>query len=149
MNIEGSTVINRPIDAVFAFVTTIANFPRWTAAQEVRETSQGPVGIGTTFEQVTQFLGQRFESTAEVTEYEPNSTFTFRSTPGPVPFESRFIFESVAGGTRVTTRGVGEPGNFIQLATPMLTPLAKKQMEEQMSSLKKLLEAETEGGQNR
>ena len=34
MNIEGSTVINRPFDAVFAFVTDIANFPSWT--KEVR-----------------------------------------------------------------------------------------------------------------
>ncbi len=37
MNIEGSTVINRPIDAVFAFVTNIANFPRWTKEVQTYE----------------------------------------------------------------------------------------------------------------
>jgi len=37
MNIEGSTVINRPFDAVFAFVTDIANFPRWTKEVQTDE----------------------------------------------------------------------------------------------------------------
>ena len=110
MNIEGSTVINQPINVVFAFGVDIANFPRWIPAQGVRQISQGPAGVGTTFEHVPQFLGQRFESTAEVTEYEPNSTFAFKTSSGPVPFER------------------------------------KKLMEEQMSSLKKLLVAKVEGG---
>ena len=54
-----SVLIDRPLAEVFAFVSNLENDPPWTAAVEVRRTSQGPVGVGTTFSGAGPLLGPR------------------------------------------------------------------------------------------
>ncbi len=46
-----SLVINRPAEQVFAFISDLENDPPWTSVAEMSWTSQGPIGIGTTFRQ--------------------------------------------------------------------------------------------------
>ena len=70
--LEASVVINRPTEEVFAFVTDIEKLPQWMSELvEAKQTSEGPMGVGTTMSAVASPLGRRAESTQEVTEYEP------------------------------------------------------------------------------
>ena len=67
---ESSIVINRPVEEVFALLSNQENNPKWQAESlEVKKTSDGPIGVGTTFHSVGQFLGRRVEGEYEVTEY--------------------------------------------------------------------------------
>jgi len=50
---EECVVINRPAKEVFAFISNLENDPPWTKAAEARRTSDGPIGVGTTFRQAT------------------------------------------------------------------------------------------------
>ena len=75
VKIETSMVINRPIEEVFAFLTNPENDLVWrSGVLESEQTSDGPMGVGTTARSVEQFLGRRIESTVEFTAYEPNKT---------------------------------------------------------------------------
>jgi hypothetical protein len=66
--------VYRPPDEVFAFVATrhFENHPRWDPELlEMRQTSPGPVGVGTTAHVVRRQGGRRVEGAATVTHYEP------------------------------------------------------------------------------
>ena len=140
--LEISTVINRPVEEVFAFLSNYENLPKWSSSSsEVKITSEGPIGVGTTYRTVVKFLGQRIEGETEVTEYEPNRSCAHKAKSGPFPVENRVTFERVEGGTRVTLTTVAEPGGFFKLAEPLLVSIVKRQFEADLANLKELMEA--------
>ncbi len=141
--LEQSVVINRPIEEVFAFVADIEKSPQWMSELvEAKQTSEGPVGVGTTFSAVATPLGRRAESTQEVTEYEPSSKFAIKSTSGPVASEDEYTFESVAGGTKVTRVVNAEMAGFFKLAEPLVVRMMGRQFKTNFAHLKDLLEAQ-------
>jgi uncharacterized protein YndB with AHSA1/START domain len=143
IKMETTVVINHPIEDVFAFVSNIEKLSQWAGpVLEAKQTSEGPVGVGTTSTRVVQFLGQRLETTHEVTEYEPNRKISFKSSSGPIPIEERFTFESVEDGTKGTFSGEVEAGGFFKLAEPIVARMLKRQMESDVNNLKELLEAQ-------
>jgi uncharacterized protein YndB with AHSA1/START domain len=144
MRVEKSVVINCPVENVFAFVTDFCKVPLWMPVRDLRPTSSGPIGIGSTYAQSAEFLGQRFEGTIQVTEYDPPQTFAFKIIHGPFPLANRMTFVRLADErTAMTLVGEAEPGNVLKLAGPFIVPLAKKQLETQISTLKRLLEEST------
>ena len=140
--LEISTVINRPVEEVFAFASNPENITKWSSlSREVKITSAGPIGVGTTYRSVVAFLGRRIEGETEITEYEPNRSFAEKSKSGPFPIENRTTFERVDGGTRVNFTTVAEPGGFFKLAEPVLVGMIKRQFEADFANVKDLLES--------
>ncbi len=143
MRLEASAMINRPIEEVFAFSTDIGNLALWAGpVTEATQTSEGSPGVGTTSTRVTQLLGRRFESDYEVTEYQPNSRYVAKTTSGPVPIVETLSFEGSDGGTKVTIAGDLETTGFFKLAEPILARITKRQVENDIATLKDLLEAQ-------
>jgi uncharacterized membrane protein len=141
--VEMSVVINQPIEEVFAFVADYENSPQWMAELvEAKQTSEGPIGVGTTIRAVANPLGRRAESTQEVTEYESNSKVAIKSTSGPVASKDAYTFESVAGGTKVTRVVEAEMAGFFKLAEPLVVRMMRRQFETNFAILKDLLEAQ-------
>ena len=140
--LEFSLVINRPVEQVFAFKVNFENDAQWSAASgQAQKTSEGPIGVGTTFRQVSSILGRQIENELEITEYEPNRKYTSRSKAGPFPFQARWIFEPVEGGTRVSVVIEAEPAGFFKLAEPILVSITKRQFQTDLENLKELMEA--------
>ena len=140
--LEQSVVINRPIEEVFAFVSDFEMSPQWMSELvEAKQTSEGPVGVGTTYMAVATPLGRRAESTQEVVEYEPNSKYAIKSTSGSVESKDEYTFESVAGGTKVIRVAEAEMGGFFRLAEPLAVRMMRRQFETNFANLKDLLEA--------
>lgn len=72
---EESVQIARPPDEVFAFVADPRNDARWTPQiEEMRKTSEGSLGVGSTFEVVVNLLGRRFEISGERSPSTTNRT---------------------------------------------------------------------------
>lgn len=88
---------------------------------ETTKTSDGAIGVGTTWHSVGKFLGRRVEMDITYTEFEPNGKLTFDMT-GPFPATMTFTFESGADGTRVVQVVDGEPGGFFKPVGPLLSP---------------------------
>ena len=141
LKIESSMVINRPVEEVFAVLSNVENNPKWSSAfLEVNKTSEGPVGVGTTWRGVGKFLGQQIEVEIEETEYEPNRKSTQKSK-SPFPVDQQMTFEKVDGGTRVNLIFEAEPGGFFKLAEPLFASMAKRNIEGELANLKDLMEA--------
>lgn len=139
---EISTVINRPVEEVFAVMSNAENILKWQSGTiEAEKTSDGPIGVGTTWRSVSRFLGRRIESESEFTEYELNRKLGFKSKSGPIQFEVRMTFERVEGGTRINTKFEAEIGGFFKLAEPLVVSMGKRQLEGDLANLKDLMEA--------
>ena len=137
-----NTTIKRPVDEVFAVMSDLSMNPKWiSAVSETTKTSEGPIGVGTTWHSVGKFLGRRVESDTVYTEFEPNRKFTFEATT-PFPMTVAFTFESVAGGTGVEQVVDAEPGGFFKLAGPLLVAAAKRQFQNDLDTLRDLMEAD-------
>lgn len=141
LKVETSIVINRSIEDVFAVLSEVDNYPKWSATfQEVTKTSKGPMGVGTTWTGVGKSLGKRIETIVEQTEYEPNRKSAQKSN-SPFPVHQQMTFESVDGGTRVNVRFEAEPGGFFRLAEPLVAKIGKRNIEGDLANLKDLMEA--------
>ena len=92
--IGGTIVINRPIEEVFAFLTTPGNSVLWQGnVVGATQTSEGPRDVGTTGQVTAQFLGKTIESNWEITEHELNRKTALKSTSGPITYEQSTTLE--------------------------------------------------------
>jgi uncharacterized membrane protein len=138
---EMSIMIYRPIEEVFSFVSNLQNGPQWqTGLLEVRQLTQGSLGVGSQFSSTRKFLGRKLEAVVELVAYEPNSKVSIKSDSGSVPFEESFLFEPTTEGTRVTTVIQLHTSGLMGLAEPMITGGLKRDMESDFGNLKDLLE---------
>ena len=138
---ERSAVIDRPIEEVFAFVGDQTNTPQWQAGLvEVRRTSDGPIGVGTTHTIVRSFMGRRMEADNEYVAYEPNKRIAFRTTSGPVRLEASYLFESTVEGTRLTSLIEMDASGLMSLAEPLIAAGLRREMKAAFPALKELLE---------
>jgi uncharacterized membrane protein len=139
---ELSIVIERPIKEVFVVLTNLENDVEWHRAfVEVRNTSDGSLGVDARFLVYEGALGQRtIGSEYEVTEYEPNRTAAWKTVSGPLLLTFWRTFERVDGGTRFTARYEGEPRGFLKLVCPLLTRVVKRQQAGDMRNRKELME---------
>ncbi len=144
MRVEESVQINRPVDEVFSYVTTLESQPEWAGPSlEVRKDTPGPPKEGDTFTYVARFLGRRFETPFQTTSVEPNRQFSYHATGGPLPDQRwTYTFEEVSGGTRYTQVVEGEPRGFFRLADPLLERALKRQFRSDLGTLKDMLEAQ-------
>src|SRR5215469_3397041 len=99
---ENRVELNRPPKDVFKFIADLANEPRYVPnVLETEKVSDGPVGVGTKYREVTRvMLGRKAVATYEVTQYDPPTTFAFRGTSGRSRFRGKWVLEANAeGGT--------------------------------------------------
>ena len=144
MRLEYTIVIDQPVDKVFNYVSNPANLPEWqgppTEIRDLQQTTPGQLREGDRFTTVLQFLGRRYETPTEVSAYEPNRRLSYRGTGGPVPTQITFILEEVPGGTRFTHTQEVEPGGFFGLAESIFEIEAKRQLRNDLQTLKDLMQ---------
>lgn len=133
-----SVTINRPVADVFAFLVDVENEPKWQKdLTEAKVTSPGPIGIGSTGEDLRTSGRRQIVTKWEVTQFEPNTMLAFKVTK-PVPFTASYQFDSLEGGTKVTV--AASPARWSFLLWPLFVVAGKKQYTRDFASLKRVLE---------
>ena len=137
LEFENTIRIERPIQEVFAFLSDFENVPKWNYyVLEVRQLSDGAIGIGTTYHQVRKTDEQDFR----ITEYEPNHKVGVRTLPQSSPdLEMRFTLHDEDGATRIVDKwklDLGRPAFLERLAGAKV----KSAVAENLEKLKQLLE---------
>jgi uncharacterized membrane protein len=140
IRIQASVTVNRPLEEVFRFMTDNQNALQWQSGLLEARVTNGVIGVGKTWVDVVQVLGQRIEIASELTELEPLRTVGFKSTSGPIPLEGRYVFEPDDEGTKVAFTLQGEAGGFFKLAEPIVARSTQRQWETNLANLKDLLE---------
>ena len=141
-NVSVSTVINRPVEDVFAYVANFENHPKWeTDFQEVKLLTSTAGGVGTTYQCLLKFPGQTVPSKFEITEYQLNRKIAFVGEPaGPATPKGSFLFEPVEGGTKITSLPRPEFRGLFGLLAPLMAGYIRKNNVAHLSNLKQLLE---------
>lgn len=141
--IEESVEIKRPADKVFAYTTDAKSWPKWHGTMpEAEQTSQGQVGVGTTFKGKNRMMGQTSKWTAKVTEYDPYKRWGKIIDSGSVIIDDKLIFDPTEGGTRFTMVYDVKVGGFLKLLSPMIINSMRKQLKIDLINLKSILEAQ-------
>lgn len=139
---ELEIVINRPVEVVFAYLTDMTTYTRWQSQLvEYRQTSAGPLAVGSTGVAVRHMMGQRNESTWQVTELIPNTAYTVKSTSGPVAYEIAHTLQPAGSGARLHVRFQAQPTGLLKIAEPVMAGAIKGDLEEGYRQLKALLES--------
>jgi uncharacterized protein YndB with AHSA1/START domain len=141
INLISSTLIERPAKQVFDFISTPENDFQWhdgTLATVRLPRVSGT--LQTFFRSIGHLMGRRNLGTFEVTEYEPDKKYGFKSLTGPVHSTTSYSLEHVQGGTRIHVSIQANVQNFFQITERLLETTMKKQLEEDVARLKDILE---------
>lgn len=141
--IEESVEINCPVEKAFAFTTDATTWNKWQAIlPEAEQTSQGPVGVGTTFKGISRLMGRTMEWTARATEYEPLTKFGKEITSGSVFIDQHNTYNPTTAGMRFSIVYNVKVGGPLILLSPMLVHLMRKELKQSLNNLKEILETQ-------
>ena len=146
--IATSVVIDRPVDVVFSFVAEAANSSKWASGgPQFEKVSDGPIGVGTVYRYSGTFMGRRVDGTRTYSAYEPNRLIAHQNTGlGPIPVNERFLFETVAGGTKLDLIVEwGRLSGMWPLLEPFIAAFLRRMTPGELARLKHALEASTNG----
>jgi len=137
-------MVDRPVEEVWRFITDWSSFPKMNPViLEAKQTSAGPVGVGTTVEAAHEArLGNRATS-IRVVECEPDRKLTLEHTSGPLEgTRTSFGMEAIEGKTRLTCTTDARLGGFYRLVGPFAAGRARREVSAELGNAKRLLESE-------
>ncbi len=116
---DGSAVIDRPISEVFAFLADGTNDPKFSPrVQQIQQTTDGPVGVGTVFESKVKDAGMTTNRKFELTTFDAPTKIRWaeRSKNMITVREGGYDLEGVSESqTKVTIRNEFEGHRFGKL----------------------------------
>jgi carbon monoxide dehydrogenase subunit G len=139
VKIEESVIVDRSAEEVWKFVADPSNLPKWNPAiLEVKQTSSGPPGVGTTL--LARSRGMALD--IRVIEYQPSRKFAFEGTSGPLRGTTNtFSMETIEGKTRLTRTVDMKLNGLYRLVGPFATRRAKREVSAGLSNVKRLLDS--------
>lgn len=137
-----SIVIELPVEEVYAFMSDPRNRLRYDPGLiEVRQTPEGPIGIGTRIVEVRPFMGKKAEMVTEIFELEANRVISYRTLAGdPTGAFGSYRFALAPEGTRLTLDFTVAPKGLVKLAVPFTTRRLRRDIESGLANIKALLE---------
>ena len=140
--ITQSVTVNRPVEEVWDYISNFENTTRWSrGVLAARQTSGGPLGVGSTLQTVVKAFGRRRTADYLVTEYEPGHAFAFEVGSGPIASRARYSVQPAGAGTRLTASGEAEVRGLSKLLAPIIVRTVKKHSAADLANLKRILEA--------
>ena len=105
----GTTVLHHAPDAVWDFLTTETNDVNWRRpwVVSVRKLTDGPLAVGSRYETVYRFFGQRQTVIVEIAALDAPRQMAWRQVDEPtIAFnDGSYQLEPADGGTRFTVTG--------------------------------------------
>lgn len=143
--VQGSIIINLPVEHVFAYISRYENDPQWrVGVVRMDQSPKGAAQLGTVTREVLKAMGRTNETLAKVVEYEPNSKIAFKSFRAEVPVDGWRAVEAVEGGTRFTYALHMDLNGMYGLVSPIILWMFQTRLDNDLKSLKTVLEAKGE-----
>lgn len=142
INFELSTLVDRPMEDVFAFLSNPLNLPKWQSMiASIEQVTPGAVGVGSKYNVHAALMGRSIDGVMELIACEPPTKFGFTNKAGPMEVTVNVTLKPVGTGAKITLNAQGNPAGMFKLAEAPLTHQIKSQMEANLAKLKSLLEA--------
>jgi carbon monoxide dehydrogenase subunit G len=137
IEINGEIVVERPVEAVFAFVSDPTNTPRYQPdIVSSRVETPGPVRQGTRFKETMKMGPWKLDSSCEVVEHERPRLVTFAGTGRTLHYRCQFKFEPVPQGTRIRIAGTAQLRGWWRLMEPMMRAGMRKAVPQQLARMR-------------
>lgn len=142
VDILTEVLVARPRGEVAAFAADPDNAPAWYVnIESVEWKSDRPLRVGSKMAFVAHFLGRRLAYTYEVTEFIPLERLVMRTSEGPFPMETTYLWETASqGATRMRLRNRGSPSGFSRLFAPFVAVAMRRANRKDLALLKLSLE---------
>lgn len=140
---EVSIWIDRPPTEVFQFIANYNNDTLWRRG--VARMSQSPLsetGVGTITHEEMEFLGRRYITIAQITDFEPDKRLEWSSIEATTPVSGWREVAAEGHGARFTQVVVADLQGFYRWFAPLMVAMFKKQISQDMARLKQILEEE-------
>jgi len=142
IHIISSTFIQQPINRVFDFISKPENDFQWQyETLSSSQTSEGVITVGSSFRSTGHLMGNRIQSTFEVTEYEPNKRYGFKSLSGPLQSVTSYSLDISKRYTQVKISTQANVVNKLEFNENILEKKMKRQIKENLAMLKNILES--------
>ena len=141
ISVEKSTVIARPSEAVFAFVSDQTNAAQWQSGiVDIRRLTDGPPGVGTRYAFTRTLMGRRMTGENVYVEFEPGRRVAFRTTSGPSLLAS-YAVDPTPAGTRLTATIELDVSGIMSIAEPLVARALKRDVDANLARLRAILDA--------
>jgi uncharacterized membrane protein len=139
MQFEIKVQINKPVKDVFKYISNFSNHADMIAANiESRQTSQGPLQVGSTMKNMAKFMGIKMEEHFRVTEFEQDKLLAKESIPGSTFITGdKMTLEEKDGGTQLTLFVYANLTGFLKLFDGYLGKKVQKSLTADMEKLKR------------
>jgi carbon monoxide dehydrogenase subunit G len=141
---EGTAVIARPIEEVFAFLADGENDVKFSPrVQEIRKLTDGPVGVGTRYASTVKDAGMTTKREFELTELAAPTTIRWaeRSKNAVTAPVGGYDLAREGDGTRVTVFNELEGHGFGKVVVGLALRSARKGADDFAASIKRAVEA--------
>ena len=139
--------INCSKEALYDFVMNIEVLPEWSnAIVAIRDFSGAPIGVGSTWVDVSKFMGREFSSNNEVVELDEGNFCVYKIDGSAFEGLNTFAVGTTEDGKATfTLKFDGEmKGFFASLAAPLLRSQAQSMARKDLANLKSIVEAQNE-----
>jgi carbon monoxide dehydrogenase subunit G len=143
--------VDRPLTDVWTFLTDFPRVASWErGVLEVRQTSPGPAGVGTTLAVRRVYFGRETRVECRITHWEELKGVTMELRGGPLRRASvRYAIEPIGSQqTEVIYTGEGELRRALQILTPFMPMLGRADERKNLAKLKQLLETPNLGARD-
>jgi len=141
---EATVVIDRPIEQVFSFLADGENDPKFSPrVQEIRQTTDGPPGVGTVFASVVKDAGMKTKREFELTAFDAPTRIRWRERSKnlvTVP-EGGYDLSPAGEGTELTVFNQMEGHGLGVLIAPLALSSARKGADAFAHAIKAAVEA--------
>jgi uncharacterized membrane protein len=144
IHMEMTTIIERPLTDVFAFVADFATLPRYDRwVESVEKTSSGPIGVDTTWTHQRVQGRRRITAPIRLVEYQPSERLAMVSGSAGFDVRSMMVFRSLGDArTEFTETLEMRLSGFPRLLEPFIRRQVGPQSQEVHVRLKQILEAD-------
>jgi len=102
MRLQKTVVVDKPLDAVFGYLSDFTTTTEWDPGTVTTVTQHGDGRVGTTYLNTSTFLGRTTELTYVVQELVPGERIRLRGENKSVVAVDTMTFHMVDAGTEVT-----------------------------------------------
>jgi len=146
-HIQYNITIQRPIDDVFTYITSLERIAEWqrgVVRSELR--SGGQLRSGAKVVEVRSFMGREIEAPWEVTAYQPPHVRGFKITEGPLQVDGAMRFVRDGSGTRVSFEAEMRGRGLFRLLETLIVAMIRRQTARDFETAKRILEPQMAPG---
>lgn len=140
-SVERTITVQKPIDVVWNYLSDFRTSTEWDPPTVSTTRTSGDGGVGTTYHNVSKFLGYETGVDYTVTDYVERERLQLAGDAGSIQLVDTMTFRSEGDQTSVTYHAEFTPAGAAKLATPLMPGALKLLANKVAASLEEQLNA--------